>query len=157
MYLISKKHAHLYRNNIGCVVIKKNSIFVAKRVGYHKNAWQMPQGGVDENENFEEALYRELLEEIGTNNVTILQESEYYRYYKVPTNIATNIWGGKYIGQKQKWFLLQFNGEDNEINIHTKKPEFEAWKWSDAESTVKQAVFFKKDIYLDVLSEFQLI
>lgn len=157
MYLISKKHSHLYRENVGCVIVKNGGIFVAKRLGYQADAWQMPQGGVDENETPEEALNRELIEEIGTNNVTILKESAYYRYYKVPKDIATNVWGGKYIGQKQKWFLLQFNGNDSEININTPKPEFEDWKWSDANNTIKQAVFFKKDIYLDVLSEFQML
>ena len=154
MYLINKKQEHLYRPNVGCVMLKNDGIFVAKRVGYDTDAWQMPQGGVDDHEDLATALLRELLEEIGTNNVTIIQESTYNRYYKVPQIVATQVWGGKYIGQKQKWFLVKFNGEDEEINIHTANPEFEEWKWSSAEDTIRQAVFFKKDIYTDVLSEF---
>lgn len=154
MYLINKKQEHLYRPNVGCVMLKNDGIFVAKRVGYDTDAWQMPQGGVNKDENLEEALFRELLEEIGTNNITIIKESTYNRYYKVPKIVTTQIWGGKYIGQKQKWFLVKFNGEDEEINIHTVHPEFEEWKWSSAEDTIRQAVFFKKDIYTDVLSEF---
>ena len=154
MYLINKKQEHLYRPNVGCVIMKGNRIFSAKRVGYESDSWQMPQGGVDENESFEDALFRELLEEIGTNKVEIIKTSSYFRYYKIPSVLKTQIWGGKYIGQKQKWFLLNFLGDDEEINIQTEKPEFESWKWSSSNDIIKNAVFFKKDIYLDVFGEF---
>lgn len=156
MYIINKKQEHLYRPNVGCVLVRNDKIFVARRIGYNSNTWQMPQGGVDNNEAFEEALFRELKEEIGTDNIEILKKSSYYRYYKVPKNISTNIWGGRYIGQKQQWFLAQFKGSDAEINIHTEAPEFEEWQWSSVEDTVHRAVFFKRDIYTDVLSEFGL-
>jgi putative (di)nucleoside polyphosphate hydrolase len=156
MYLINKKQEHLYRPNVGCVLIKGDRIFVAKRLGYTADAWQMPQGGVDGNEQFEEALLRELNEEIGTDNIDILQKSSYFRYYKVPSKVSMQAWGGRYIGQKQQWFLAKFKGEDAEINIQTKIPEFEEWQWSSPTETVHRAVFFKKDIYMDVLSEFNL-
>lgn len=156
MYLINKQQEHLYRPNVGCVLLKENKIFIAKRLGYTTDAWQMPQGGVDNGEDYETALFRELMEEIGTNNIKVLQESTYYRYYKVPQNLSVQIWGGKYIGQKQKWFLAEFQGEDSEINIHTPKPEFEDWKWSSANNILRKSVFFKRDIYTDVLGEFGL-
>ena len=156
MYLINKKQEHLYRPNIGCVILKNGKILSAKRVGYDSNAWQMPQGGVDGNENLREAIMRELLEEIGTNNVEIVRESTYFRYYKIPATITTQIWGGKYIGQKQKWFLMNFKGEDSEVNIHTNHPEFEEWKWSEPSDIIREAIFFKKDIYSDVLAEFEI-
>ncbi len=156
MYLVNKKQEHLYRTNVGCVILKDDKIFSAKRVGYDSDTWQMPQGGVDGNENFEDAIFRELLEEIGTNNITVLRESTYFRYYKIPHNITTQIWGGKYIGQKQKWFLLDFKGDDSEINIHTEKPEFKNWKWSTPDDVIRDAIFFKRDIYTDVLTEFDI-
>lgn len=156
MYLVNQKQSHLYRPNVGCVIMKDGNIFSAKRVGYEIDAWQMPQGGVDKGEELEQAIFRELLEEIGTNNVEIVRESSYFRYYKIPHNITTQIWGGKYIGQKQKWFLLNFKGDDSEININTAKPEFESWKWSSPQDVVREAIFFKQDIYSDVLAEFEL-
>lgn len=154
MYIINKKQEHLYRPNVGCVMLKDNGVFIAKRIGYYTDAWQMPQGGVDKDENYTDALHRELLEEIGTNNVEILQQSTYNRYYKVSKDVARQAWGGRYIGQKQIWFLVRFKGNDSEINIQTQNPEFEEWRWSTPDETIKKAVFFKKDIYIDVLSEF---
>ena len=157
MYLINKKQEHLYRPNVGCVILKDDKIFVAKRIGYNTDTWQMPQGGVDFQETHLQALFRELLEEIGTNNVEVLKESSYSRYYKVSKEASYQAWKGKYIGQKQKWFLAKFNGKDNEINLQTKSPEFESWQWFTPEQTIKKAIFFKKDIYIDVLNEFGFI
>ncbi|MFT4967307.1 MAG: putative (di)nucleoside polyphosphate hydrolase [Candidatus Deianiraeaceae bacterium] len=156
MYLINKKQDHLYRPNVGCVLMKNNKIFVAKRIGHRTDTWQMPQGGVNSEEEYEDALLRELKEEIGTNNIEVIKQSSYYRYYKIPKNMSLQMWGGKYIGQKQRWFLANFKGEDAEINIDTAIPEFEAWKWLDVDSTINKAVFFKKDIYIDVLAEFNI-
>lgn len=156
MYLINKKQEHLYRPNVGCVLMKNNNIFIGKRLGYNVDSWQMPQGGINENENYEDALIRELCEEIGTSNIEILKKSTYNRYYKISQDAAQNAWGGKYIGQKQIWFLANFKGEDDEINIATEIPEFEDWMWSSPSDVIKKTIFFKKDIYIDVFGEFEL-
>lgn len=157
MYIINKKEDHLYRPNVGCVILHNGDVFAARRVISEANVWQMPQGGIMEGEDVEEALFRELLEEIGTNDVRILKESAYYRYYKVPQNMIGQIWEGKYIGQKQKWFLLEFTGKDVDINIETEHPEFSEWKWMSVPELIKNSIYFKRDIYHDVFAEFNIL
>ena len=157
MYIINKKEDYLYRPNVGCVILHNKNIFVARRIASEANVWQMPQGGIMENEQLEHALFRELMEEIGTNNVKILQESKYQRYYKIPQSLIGQAWEGKYIGQKQKWFLVEFAGRDDEININTPEPEFCEWKWMSVADVLKHAVHFKKDIYHDVFAEFNIL
>ena len=118
------------RNGVGIIVFNKdNKIFVAKRIDNQKNFWQMPQGGVDEGENNLEAAYRELEEETSIKNVELIHELEGTTTYELPDHLLGIIWKGKYRGQKQKWFLMKFLGEDIEVNIKTKKPEFIEWQW----------------------------
>ena len=139
------------RSGVGIVVLnKQNKVFVAKRIDNPKNFWQMPQGGVDEGENFLNAAYRELEEETSIKKVNLIQELEGTITYELPDRLLGIIWKGKYRGQKQKWFLMRFNGEDNEINIKTKNPEFLDWKWIDLEKITEVVVNFKLHVYKDL-------
>ena len=139
------------RNGVGIVVLnKQNKVFVAKRIDNPKNFWQMPQGGVDEGENFLNAAYRELEEETSINKVELIQELEGTITYELPDRLLGIIWKGKYRGQKQKWFLMRFNGEDNEINIKTKNPEFLDWKWIEIDQLTEVVVDFKLHVYKEV-------
>ena len=136
---------------MGIVVInKKNKVFVARRIDNPKNFWQMPQGGVDEGENFLNAAYRELEEETSMKNVELIQELEGTITYELPNHLLGIIWKGKYRGQKQKWFLMRFIGDDNEINIKTKKPEFLEWKWIEIDQLTEVVVDFKLHVYKEV-------
>ena len=139
------------RSGVGIVVLnKKNKVFVAKRIDNPKNFWQMPQGGVDEGENFLNAAYRELEEETSIKKVKLIQELEGTITYELPDRLLGIIWKGKYRGQKQKWFLMRFNGEDNEINIKTKNPEFLDWKWIEIDQLTEVVVDFKLHVYKEV-------
>ena len=139
------------RSGVGIVVInKKNKIFVARRIDNPKNFWQMPQGGVDEGENFLNAAYRELEEETSMKSVELIQELEGTITYELPNHLLGIIWKGKYRGQKQKWFLMKFIGDDNEINIKTKKPEFLEWKWIEIDQLTEVVVDFKLHVYKEV-------
>ena len=139
------------RSGVGIVVInKKNKVFVARRIDNPKNFWQMPQGGVDEGENFLNAAYRELEEETSIKSVELIQELEGTITYELPNHLLGIIWKGKYRGQKQKWFLMRFNGEDNEINIKTKNPEFLDWKWIEIDQLTEVVVDFKLHVYKEV-------
>ena len=139
------------RSGVGIVVLnKQNKVFVAKRIDNPKNFWQMPQGGVDEGENFLNAAYRELEEETSIKKVNLIQELEGTITYELPDRLLGIIWKGKYRGQKQKWFLMRFNGEDNEINIKTKNPEFLDWKWIEIDQLTEVVVDFKLHVYKEV-------
>ena len=139
------------RSGVGIVVLNKhNKVFVAKRIDNPKNFWQMPQGGVDEGENFLNAAYRELEEETSIKKVKLIQELEGTITYELPDHLLGIIWKGKYRGQKQKWFLMRFNGEDNEINIKTKNPEFLDWKWIEIDQLTEVVVDFKLHVYKEV-------
>ena len=136
------------RTGVGIVVLnKKNKVFVAKRIDNPKNFWQMPQGGVDKGESFLNAAYRELEEETGMKNLEFIKEIEGTMTYELPEHLLGIIWKGKYKGQKQKWFLMKFIGNDDEININTKKPEFLEWKWIDLEMITSVVVDFKLEVY----------
>ena len=132
---------------------KKNKIFVAKRIDNPKNYWQMPQGGIDDDEDYLIAAYRELREETGIKNVELIKELDGFTTYKLPTNLLGIIWKGKYKGQKQKWFVMRFLGNDDEINIKTKNPEFLDWKWINLEDLPKIAVNFKLNVYKSLKRE----
>ena len=148
-----------YRRCVGMMILNdKNEILVGKRLDHPSGHWQMPQGGIDENENPEKAVWREMLEEIGTNNATMIKESNQWINYKIPTEtLATLPWGDKYIGQTQKWFAFRFNGNDNEINVGTDNPEFSEWKWTHHNLLVENIVPFKRNTYEKILKEFSYL
>ena len=139
------------RSGVGIVVLnKENKVFVAKRIDNPKNFWQMPQGGVDEGEDFLKAAYRELEEETSIKNVELIQELDGTITYELPDRLLGLIWKGKYRGQKQKWFLMRFVGSDSEINIKTKHPEFLEWKWVELDKVTDLVVDFKLHVYKEV-------
>ena len=136
------------RNGVGIIVLNKdNKILVAKRIDNSKNFWQMPQGGVDDGEDFLSAAYRELEEETSIKNVELIKELDGMLTYELPTHLLGKIWKGKYRGQKQKWFIMRFLGNDDDINLKTDKPEFLEWKWIDLNMITEVVVDFKKHIY----------
>tara|TARA_B100000401_G_C52651271_1_gene645583 strand:+ start:398 stop:874 length:477 start_codon:yes stop_codon:yes gene_type:complete len=136
------------RSGVGIVVLnKKNQVFVGKRIDNPKNFWQMPQGGVDKGEDFLTAAYRELEEETSIKNVLLIKEIEGTLTYELPENLLGIIWKGKYKGQKQKWFLMRYLGDDKEINLKTKNPEFLDWKWLELDMITEVVVDFKFHIY----------
>ena len=139
------------RSGVGIVVLNKaNKVFVAKRIDNPKNFWQMPQGGVDDGEDFLTAAYRELQEETSIKKVELIEELDGLATYLLPDHLLGIIWKGKYRGQKQKWFLMRYLGEDNEIDLKTKNPEFLDWKWVDLEDITKLVVDFKLHVYKNV-------
>ena len=136
------------RSGVGIILLnRENKIFVAKRIDNPKNFWQMPQGGVDIGENFLNAAYRELEEETSIKSVKLIKEINEFTTYLLPKHLLGIIWKGKYKGQKQKWFLMRFVGNDDEININTKKPEFLEWKWIEVEMITSVVVDFKLEVY----------
>ena len=142
------------RSGVGIVVLNKdNKVFVAKRIDNPKNFWQMPQGGVDKNEDYYQAALRELKEETSIVTVKLIHEIDKKLTYILPNHLIGIIWKGRFKGQKQKWFVMRFVGNDSEINIKTKKPEFLDWKWIDLEDLTKIAVSFKLDVYKNLKQE----
>ena len=142
------------RLGVGIVVLnKKNQVFVGKRIDNPGNSWQMPQGGVDKNENFFQAAKRELEEETGIKSVKLIKELDGWFKYDLPKYLLGKIWKGKYRGQKQKWFVMKFIGENDEINVKTKNPEFFDWKWIEFSKLPGIAVHFKADIYKKIKKE----
>ncbi len=142
------------RRGVGIVVLnKENKVFVAKRKDNPVDKWQMPQGGIDQNEDVLTAMYRELLEETSISSVKIIKELEYWLEYELPKRLVGIIWKGKYRGQKQKWFIVKFIGNESEINLNTNKPEFIEWKWIDFQELPNVIVDFKKHIYEKILIE----
>ena len=140
-----------YRNGVGIVVLNnENKVFVAKRIDNPKDFWQMPQGGVDAGEDFLKAAYRELEEETSIKSVKLIRELDGMITYELPERLLGIIWKGKYRGQKQKWFLMRFTGEDKEININTHHPEFLDWKWIELDQLTKVVVDFKLHVYKEV-------
>ena len=136
------------RTGVGIVVLNnENKVFVAKRIDNPKNFWQMPQGGVDEGESFLEAAYRELEEETGIKEVKLIKEIDEILSYELPSHLLGVIWKGKYKGQKQKWFVMKYLGNDRDINIKTNSPEFLEWKWIDLNKITDVVVDFKLHIY----------
>ena len=147
-----------YRANVGVMVLNKSGdVFVAQRLEHYANAWQMPQGGIDPGEAPAEAALRELEEETGINSskVVILSETQNWISYELPANLIPKLWNGQYRGQKQKWFLMRFLGEDTDIDIGTEEPEFSAWKWIAPSALPDAIVPFKRDVYVAVLEAFQ--
>ena len=139
------------RTGVGIIVLNKNNkVFVAKRIDNAKNFWQMPQGGVDEGENFLKAAYRELEEETSIKSVELIKELDGTITYELPERLLGIIWRGKYKGQKQKWFLMRFLGEEKEIDIKTKNPEFLEWRWIELDQITEFVVDFKLHVYKEL-------
>ena len=147
-----------FRIGVGIIVLNKNNkVFVAKRIDNPKNFWQMPQGGVNEGEDFITAAYRELEEETSIKNVKLIKEIDGILTYELPDHLLGIVWKGKYKGQKQKWFLMQYLGDDSDININTDKPEFLEWKWIDLDMITTVVVNFKLHIYEELKEKIKKI
>ena len=142
------------RKGVGIVLLNnKNKVFVAKRIDNPKNFWQMPQGGVDKGEKYYNAALRELKEETSIQTVSLIKEIDGLTTYFLPDHLVGIIWKGKYKGQKQKWFVVRFNGEEKEININTKYPEFLDWKWVNIDDLTNEIVNFKVHVYKQIQKE----
>ena len=146
------------RLGVGIVVLNKNNeVFVAKRIDNPKNFWQMPQGGVDKGEKFYDAAKRELKEETNIKTIKFIKEIDGFISYLLPNELLGIIWRGKYKGQKQKWFIVRFVGEEQEINIRTKNPEFRDWKWVSIDQITDKVVNFKLNVYSKIKEEVKRI
>ena len=156
---MDKKFHHLpLRIGVGIVVLNKNNkIFVANRIDTPKDFWQMPQGGVDPNESYLDAAYRELYEETNIKKIELIRVVEEFTVYELPDHLLGIIWKGKFKGQKQKWFIMRFVGNEDEINIKTKKPEFLDWKWVDINEITKFVVDFKLEVYKKIQNEIKKV
>ena len=152
---MNRKYKNLpLRSGVGIVVLnKKNQVFLAKRIDNPKNFWQMPQGGVDNGEDFYQAAIRELQEETSIKTISLIKEIDGLTTYLLPNHLVGIIWKGKYKGQKQKWFVVRFNGEEKEININTKHPEFLDWKWVNIDDLTNEVVEFKVHVYKKIQKE----
>jgi putative (di)nucleoside polyphosphate hydrolase len=149
-------HALPYRLGVGMMLLNsQNQVFVAKRLDSSTEAWQMPQGGIDEGEDPTQAALRELEEEIGTSQVLHLAESREWYYYDLPAALISKVWRGKYRGQKQKWFVMRFIGRDSDINLATAHPEFSEWQWVQPLALPDLIVPFKRDLYQQLVDEFR--
>ena len=146
------------RKGVGIIILNKdNQVFVGKRKDNPNNNWQMPQGGVDNGEDYIAAMQRELIEETSIKNIKVLKVIEKIYEYELPKNLVGIIWKGKFRGQKQKWFIAKFLGDDREINLNTEFPEFIEWKWIEPKKLPEVIVDFKKKLYLDLLKEINLV
>ena len=146
------------RSGVGIVVLnKKNQVFLAKRIDNPKNFWQMPQGGVDEGEKYYDAAIRELKEETSIKTISLIKEIDDLTTYLLPNHLVGIIWKGRYKGQKQKWFVVRFDGDEKEININTKHPEFLDWKWVNIENLTDEIVDFKIHVYKKIQEELKKI
>tara|TARA_B110000196_G_scaffold106012_1_gene92013 strand:- start:163 stop:645 length:483 start_codon:yes stop_codon:yes gene_type:complete len=158
--MLMNKYKNLpLRVGVGIILLNKNNkIFVAKRIDNQKrNYWQMPQGGVDLNEKLLQAAKRELEEETSIKSVELIKEFDGWLEYNLPKNLLGKIWKGKYRGQKQKWFVMKFLGNDEEINIKTKHPEFLEWKWIELDKLTEVAVNFKLNVYKKIKEKVKII
>ncbi len=146
------------RLGVGVVLLNSdNKVFVGKRIDNPVNFWQMPQGGVDDNENLLYAANRELKEETGVKSTKLIKEIDNWLTYELPKNLLGKIWKGKYRGQKQKWFIMRFVGDEEEINIKTKNAEFKEWKWIDVNQLLNVVVRFKHDVYKTIVKELNIL
>ena len=140
------------RNGVGVIILNnENKVFVGKRKDNPVNKWQMPQGGVETGESYLSAMKRELYEETSIKSIEILKEINGFFEYELPKNLVGIIWKGKFRGQKQKWFITRFVGNENEINLQTKNPEFIEWKWIIPDELPRTIVDFKKKMYVELL------
>ena len=146
------------RNGVGIILLNhENKVFVGKRIDNPKNFWQMPQGGVNQNEDLLQAAKRELEEETSIKSIKLIKEISEWLEYELPKNLLGKVLEGKYRGQKQKWFIMKFVGKDNEINVKTKNPEFLDWKWIEISALPSIAVNFKVNLYEKLKDEINLL
>ena len=146
------------RLGVGIIVLNENNlVFVGKRKDNPVDKWQMPQGGLDEGEDFITAMRRELIEETSIKNIKIIKEIDRMFEYELPNNLVGIIWKGKFRGQKQKWFITKFLGKDKEVNLKTKYQEFIDWKWIEPKKLPDVIVNFKKDMYISLVKEINLV
>ena len=145
-----------YRRCVGMMILNaSNEILVGRRLDHPSGYWQMPQGGIDQNENPQEAVWREMMEEIGTNKADLFKVSDQWINYDIHQETLDKLpWGKKWIGQTQKWFIFKFTGQKTDINVHTKNPEFSEWKWMRHTELIENAVPFKRKVYKTILNEF---
>lgn len=144
-----------YRPCVGIMLLNpRGLVFVARRIDMPSEAWQMPQGGVDDGEAPAQAAIRELREEIGTDKAEVLAESRQWLNYDLPVELVGKLWGGRYRGQTQKWFAMRFTGTDADINVATETPEFLDWKWAELERVPELIVPFKRHLYEQLVAEF---
>ncbi|MCK4938849.1 MAG: RNA pyrophosphohydrolase [Rhodospirillaceae bacterium] len=148
-----------YRLGVGAMILNNdNNVFVAKRIDTPGEAWQMPQGGIDEGEDPDVAVFREVEEEIGTAKCEIIAKSSSWLTYEIPNNIRSKVWNGKYRGQKQKWYAMRFVGKDSDIILDAHHhPEFSEWKWAEINSLSDLIVPFKRELYNKIVAEFSHI
>jgi putative (di)nucleoside polyphosphate hydrolase len=153
---VKKEKTLPFRPGVGMMIINKDKrVFVGRRVDSKANGWQMPQGGIDIGETPSSAALREMKEEIGTSKGRILAESKRWYSYRIPDFLIPRLWDGQYCGQKQKWFLIEFTGEDQDINIKTEHPEFTQWQWVDLPELLSDIIPFKLKLYKQVVNEFK--
>ena len=146
------------RLGVGIVLLNhENKVFVGKRIDNPVNFWQLPQGGVNKNEDLLSAANRELKEETGVESVKLIKEIDNWLTYELPKNLLGKIWKGKYRGQKQKWFIMKFVGNEEEINIKTKNAEFKEWKWINVNQLINVVVSFKLDVYKSIVKEINIL
>jgi putative (di)nucleoside polyphosphate hydrolase len=144
-----------YRLCVGIMLFNREGmVFAAKRIDTELEAWQMPQGGIDEGESPEVAAHRELKEETGVTGATIIAESTDWHHYDIPAEMVPQLWGGQFRGQTQKWFLMRFDGSDSDININTPHPEFSEWRWVMPQELPMIIVPFKRALYHTIVNEF---
>ena len=145
-----------YRPCVGIVLINDGSIFAGQRLDYKSDAWQMPQGGIEANESPISAAVRELKEETGIKkkHIKIILESKNWINYDLPKELIPKLWNGKFVGQSQKWYAMEFLGSDSDIDINTKNPEFSKWQWMTKNKLLDSIVPFKKRVYENILSQF---
>lgn len=156
MLISSEIPDHLYRNGVGMLIINgAKKIFVGKRLRNRSNFWQMPQGGIVGDEDEITALRREIREETGIRHYSILTESRGYYYYNLPYQLQKKFWNGRYLGQKQRWFLVSYFGDPEEINLGLHRPEFSQYDWVSPVDLIKNVVSFKKTMYADIVNEFR--
>ena len=153
-----KRRAVRYRRGVGIMLLNaRNQVFVAQRIDFAGDAWQMPQGGIDTGESPREAALRELKEEIGTDRAEFLAETKGWLTYDFPAKLRERLRRGRFQGQRQKWFAMRFTGKDTDIDLTTAHPEFSSWKWVEPGELPRLIVPFKRRVYLDLLSEFRRV
>jgi len=147
-----------YRPCVGMMLFNRDGlVFVGRRIDQTAEAWQMPQGGIDEGEDPRATALRELAEEIGTDKAEIVAECRDWIDYDLPPDLVGKVWHGRYRGQRQKWYALRFLGRNRDINLQTAHPEFDAWRWAPIDQIPRLIVPFKRKLYERVVAEFRYL